>query len=140
MRKFLAVAMLVVLPGCYHAVVTTGRPASTTVINKAFQPSFIAGLIAPKPIDVSKECPNGVAKFETIHQFPEALIGGITFGIFTPFSTIITCASSNRMGVLPAGATVLDLSAGATPATSQAAGEIAVQLSNTNNAPVYVKY
>lgn len=140
MRKFLAVALLVVLPGCYHAIVTTGRPASTTVINKAMQPSFIWGLVPPPPLDVSKECPNGVAKFETIHQFVEGLIGAVTFGIFTPFSTIITCASSSRMGALPDGSTVIDLSAGATPAQSQAAGELAVKLSYTTGTPVYVKF
>ncbi len=93
MRKLFAVSLLLVLPGCYHAIVTTGRPASATVINRAFQPSFIWGLIAPPPLDVSRECASGVAKFETVHTFIEGLVGGITFGIFTPFSTIVTCAT-----------------------------------------------
>jgi hypothetical protein len=139
MRKLLAVALLIVLPACYHAIVTTGRPESKTVINKAWQQSFIWGLAPPPPIDVSKECPQGVAKFETIHTFPEGLVGAITFGIFTPFSTIVTCASSNRMGALPVGTTI-DLSGGATTAERQAAVEMASEVSYRSGAPVYVKF
>jgi hypothetical protein len=139
MRKFLAVALLIVLPGCYHAIVTTGRPASTTVINKAFQPSFIYGIVPPPPLDVSKECPQGVAKFETVHTFVEGLVGGLTFGIFTPFSTIVTCASSNRMGALPSDS-VIEISKTATPAERQAAFEKAVELSVATGKPVYTTF
>ena len=139
MRKLFAVALLLVLPGCYHAIVTTGRPASATVINKAFQPSFIWGLVPPAPLDVSKECPQGVAKFETIHTFVEGLVGAITFGIFTPFSTIVTCASSNRVGALPEGS-VIQLPEGYTAEQRLAAFNQAAALSVSTGSPAYVKF
>ena len=139
MRKLFAVALLLVLPGCYHAIVTTGRPASTKVINKAFQPSFIWGLVPPKPLDVSKECPQGVAKFETIHTFVEGLVGAITFGIFTPFSTIVTFASSSRMGALPEGS-VIQLPEGYTAEQRLAAFNEAAELAANTGSPAYVKF
>jgi hypothetical protein len=139
MRKLFAVALLLVLPGCYHSIVTTGQPAGTKVINKAFQPSFIYGLVPPPPLDVSKDCPQGVAKFENIHTFVEGLVGAITFGIFTPFSTIVTCASSNRVGALPAGS-VIQLPEGYTAEQRLAAFNEAAALAGRTGSPAYVKF
>ena len=97
------VAFALLASGCYHAIVTTGRPEGK-VINRPFQPSFIAGLVPPPPLNVASECPSGIAKVETQHSFIEGLVAGITFGIFTPMTITVTCASGSA--ALPAAHTV----------------------------------
>jgi hypothetical protein len=93
LTKAALVAPALALSACYHAVVETGRPAGSTVITKHFQPGFIYGIVPPPPLNVSQECTSGVARVETIHTFVEGLVAGITLGIFTPMSYIVTCAS-----------------------------------------------
>ena len=93
LRPMITLAFLVATAGCYHAVIDTGRPASTTVVSKSFAPSFIYGLVPPPALNVSQQCTSGVAKVETVHTFVEGLVAAITFGIFTPMSMKVTCAA-----------------------------------------------
>src|SRR5689334_5958727 len=104
MKRFAKLLVLVptfALAACYHAVVETGRPASATVVNKPFQPSFVYGLVPPPQLNVAQECKSGVAKVETQHSFVEGLVAGITFGLFTPMTITVTCASGSAAA--PAG-------------------------------------
>ena len=139
MKRFAKLLVLVptfALAACYHAVVETGRPASSTVVNKPFQPSFVFGLVPPPAVNVAQECKSGVAKVETQHSFVEGLVAGITFGIFTPMTVTVTCASGSA--ALPAGRT-LKIGASATPdAALQQTLEQAAELSRTTGEAVFV--
>jgi Bor protein len=83
-----------VLGGCYHAIVETGRPASGTVVENQWAHSFLAGLVPPNPLDVSSRCPSGVARVETQHSFLNSLAAAITFSIYTPMTITVQCAAA----------------------------------------------
>lgn len=136
-RSLIVLAVLMALPACYHAVIETGRPASATVVTKPFQLSFIYGLIPPPALNVSAQCPTGVAKVETVHSFVEGLVAFLTFGILTPMSYIVTCASGRAS--LPAAATI-DVAHGSSSAEQAAAFERAIELARTTGSPAYLKY
>lgn len=138
LRSLAALSFLLVLPACYHAVIDTGRPASATVVTKSFQPSFIYGLVPPPALNVSQQCPAGVAKVETMHTFVEGLVGAITWGLFTPMSYKVTCASGGS-SALPASS-VIHVAAGATNADQLAAVAAAMELARSSGAPAYVKF
>jgi hypothetical protein len=85
---------VLVLVGCYHAVIETGRPAGSTVITKPWAMSFAWGLIPPPLENVSQQCTNGVSKVETQHSFMNGLVAAVTFGIVTPIQIDVTCAGA----------------------------------------------
>jgi Bor protein len=140
MRRLAQVAFVapaLALSACYHAVVDTGRPLGSTVITKRFQPSFIVGLVAPPPLNVSAECTNGVARVATEHSFVEALVGAITFGIFTPMSYIVTCAS-NGSSAIPTDRTV-NVAEGASVEAQGAAFAEAARLAKETGEAAFVR-
>jgi Bor protein len=98
-RSVLLAALAVLSTGCYHATVTTGRPLGTTVINQPWAMGFIYGLVPPKTVEAAKQCPGGVAQVETQHSFLNSLVGGLTFGIVTPMTIKVTCASGGGASV-----------------------------------------
>ena len=106
------------------------------MINRPFQPSFIAGLVPPPPLNVANECPTGIAKVETQHSFIEGLVAGITFGLFTPMTITVTCAAGSAM--LPASHTV-DVAATATEAERSAAIGRAADLAIESGAASFVR-
>jgi hypothetical protein len=75
---------------------TTGKPASNTVVQKSFASSFINGLV-PATIDVSNECRNGVASVKRNFSFVNMLVSAITLGIFLPQNITVTCAAGGGM-------------------------------------------
>jgi hypothetical protein len=85
--------------GCYHAVVDTGRPADTKVVDKPWVSTFVFGLVPAQVINVAAECPRGIAKVETQQTFVNGLVGVVTLGIYTPQSARITCAAARRAAV-----------------------------------------
>jgi Bor protein len=96
-RVSLSVGLLsasLLLGGCYHAIIETGRPASGTVVENQWAHSFLAGLVPPSLVDVSSKCPSGVAKVETQHSFLNSLAAAITFSIYTPMTITVQCASA----------------------------------------------
>lgn len=97
MRTIAAVAcaaLLVSTAACYHATIDTGLAPSTTVVEKAWAPSFIDGLVPPNTLETKEKCGSrGVATVETQLSFLNLLVGGITFGIFTPMDIKVTCAA-----------------------------------------------
>lgn len=95
MKNVLALAAVALLSSaCFHAVIETGLPAGTQVINQPMTMSFVDGLVAPAPVNVASRCPNGVARVETQHSFVNGLIGAVTLGIVTPMTITVTCAAS----------------------------------------------
>ncbi len=95
LRSLTAVAAALVLSvGCYHATIETGRAASSEVIAKPWANSWIYGLVPPATVSTAAQCPNGVARVETQLSFLNALVGALTFGIYTPINILVTCASA----------------------------------------------
>jgi hypothetical protein len=97
MRRGLRALSLVgvfLLVGCFHAVIETGRPAGTTVVQKPWAMSFVWGLVPPPVENVAQQCTNGVSKVETQHSFLNGLVAVITFSIVTPMQIDVTCAAA----------------------------------------------
>jgi hypothetical protein len=88
------VVSLVLLAGCYQAVINTGRPASGQTGERPWAHSFLAGLVPPSVTDAASACPNGVARVETQHSFLNVVAQMITFSIYTPMTIIVQCAGS----------------------------------------------
>lgn len=135
LRPVITLAVLVAATGCYHATIDTGRAPSPTVVTKAFSPSFIYGLVPPPTLNVSQQCPSGVAKVETVHSFVEGLVAGITFGLFTPMTLKVTCAAPGS-GRDDAMFDARGLGAGA-QATVMAD---AIDRARRSDAPVYIQF
>lgn len=88
-----AVALVVALAGCYHAIIDTGRTPSGQTIDQPWAMSFVGGLIPPPVVETMSQCPNGVARVETQHSVLNVIVGGITSGIVTPMHITVHCAS-----------------------------------------------
>jgi hypothetical protein len=84
------------LAGCFHAVVTTGRPAGPEVIQRPWASSFLFGLVPPEIVEGGSQCQAGVATVETQHSFLNWLVGVATVGIYTPMTITITCAGPGK--------------------------------------------
>ena len=138
-RSLLALAVMAVAStACYHQVVNTGRPASTTVVDKPWVPTFIFGLVEAKPIDVRAQCPQGVAVVTTEQSFLNGLVGGLTLGIFTPQHVTVTCASGTAL--LPDHHAEIHVAATATAAERDAAMQRAVSQALANDEIVVVRF
>ena len=94
----LAVALGLTLSGCFHQVVQTGRTPGTTVVKKPWTATWLWGIVPAKPIDVTRDCPSGIATVETKQTFMNGLVGAVTLGIFTPRDVTVTCASGTARG------------------------------------------
>jgi hypothetical protein len=134
-----ALAALCMSTACYHAVVETGRPAGSTVVQKPWVATWIFGLVPAKPIDVSAECPGGIAKVETQQTFVNGLVGLVTIGIFTPQSATITCAAG-RSGSLNLTGEYVIAAANDTPEAREAAIRAAAEESLRTRTAVFVKF
>lgn len=87
-------AALVLSMACWHAIITTGRAESSTVIEHQWASSFVYGLVPPDPVDVESQCKGGVAKVETQHSFLNGLVAFLTLSIYTPIDIKVTCAGA----------------------------------------------
>lgn len=102
---FLLFAALL-LSGCYHATVDTGRQPSGQVVEKSWAHGFVYGLVPPSTVEVAQQCPNGIAKVETQLSFLNQVASALTFGIYTPMQISVQCAAagmaqSHEMRVAP---------------------------------------
>jgi hypothetical protein len=94
LRVSLILLCAILVGGCYHASVSTGRTPSNVVIDRPFAASWIYGLVPPATVETASECANGVATVETQLSFVNQLVSFITFGIFTPMHVTVTCAAA----------------------------------------------
>ncbi|HEX6316537.1 MAG TPA: Bor family protein [Gemmatimonadaceae bacterium] len=94
----IAVAFGLVLSGCFHQVVQTGRTPGPTVVKKPWTATWLWGIVPAKPIDVTQDCPGGIATVETKQTFMNGLVGALTIGIFTPRDVTVTCATGTARG------------------------------------------
>ncbi|HEX6964972.1 MAG TPA: Bor family protein [Gemmatimonadaceae bacterium] len=137
-KQMSLIAVAVLLAGCYHAIVDTGRPPSSQVIDRPWSNSFIYGLVPPPVLETMAKCPNGVSKVETQHSFLNELVAVITAGIYTPMSIRVTCAGSGTS--MNSNGQMLDVGANATPAARRAVVEHAATMAVTTGQPVYVRF
>jgi Bor protein len=93
-KGILGLAALLLTGACYRVTVNTGAPPSPTVIDKQWQLSFVYGLVPPPELNAREGgCAQGVASVVTERSFLNGLVGAITYSIFTPMHTKVTCAS-----------------------------------------------
>ena len=92
---FFALLVCVSLSGCYHATITTGLTPGTQVIDEPWAAGWVFGLVPPETVETASQCPAGVAKVETQHSFLNQVVGGLTFGIFSPMHITVTCAATS---------------------------------------------
>jgi hypothetical protein len=139
LHRISALALATLLStACFHAIVETGRPAGTTVINKPWVSTFIFGLVPAADINVAATCPNGVARVETQQSFLNALVGIITLYIYTPETATITCASGGMSAIERDGGKVI--SAGASMEQRTEAVNAAVMEAARTGRPVFVRF
>jgi hypothetical protein len=81
---------------CYHATIQTGLTPSTTMVEKRWASSWIAGLVPPSAVNTMQQCPGGVARVDTQLSFPNMLVGFLTFSIYTPMDIVVTCAQPRQ--------------------------------------------
>lgn len=132
MRRFRwggAVVAALMLSGCFHQVVTTGRPAGATKVDKPWTSTWIFGLVEAQPIDVRQECASGVAIVESKASFMNGLVSMLTLGIWTPVHVTVTCSGGGRAS-LDAGMFTLPLGSGTRDVAE------AARLSHERGAPV----
>jgi hypothetical protein len=108
------VGLLALTAGCYHATITTGRPASGQTIEVPWAHGFVYGLVPPATVEAASRCPNGVAQVETQHSFLNMLAQFLTFGLYTPMTITVQCAASSPVPDddavvrVPAGSSMAD--------------------------------
>ncbi len=92
-RILLAVAPLLLTTACYRVTVITGATPAPQVVDKEWALSFVYGLVPPPVLEMKDTCKQGVAQVVTERSFLNGLVGAITWSIFTPMHTTVTCAS-----------------------------------------------
>jgi hypothetical protein len=134
LRAPLAVALFSSM-ACWHAIITTGRAESSTVVEKPWASSFIYGLVPPDPLDVESQCKSGVAKVETEHSFLNGLVAFLTLSIYTPIDIKVTCAGA---GMAPK--TSMITPSDNTPAAQREAMAQAVERAEHTGEAVFVRF
>lgn len=124
---------------CYHAIIETGRPASSEVIDQPWAMSFAYGLVPPPGVSSASRCPNGVARVETQHSFLNSLVAVVTFGIVTPMQITVTCAAGGRSASADAAPTV-HVDSDATAAQQVDAIGAAARLAAEGSGTAYVRF
>lgn len=91
--RIAAVVALIAFAACSRITVITGAPPSNKQIDLPWQKYWVFGIIDPPAISTKEECPLGIARFQTEQSFLNGLVNSLTFHIYTPIHTTITCAS-----------------------------------------------
>jgi len=94
MRSLLSLLLLLLTCagfGCYSVRVERQTVAGET--RQIKQNFFLLGRIGESEIDLSKECPSGVASFGDIFTWSDVLLSIVTIGIYTPRTVILKCAA-----------------------------------------------
>lgn len=95
-RKLALLGLFMVTAGCYQTTVNTGLTPGSTMIEKPWAHSFVAGLVPIETIDAASECANGVARVETQHTFLNMVATVVTGYIYSPMSITVTCAAGSE--------------------------------------------
>lgn len=90
MKLCLCVLVALLAVGCYRTTAFTGLPrGGPTYEHNAAH--FIAGASSAE-VDVSRDCPSGVAAISTVTSFVDMLLAWITMSIYTPTSLSVECS------------------------------------------------
>lgn len=86
----LAVGFLFTMNSCYTYSFTVGEGAQTGIENRKMNHYLIYGL-APVNVTTPEELADGAENYDVTiqHTFVDGLIQAITFGIYTPTTTIV---------------------------------------------------
>jgi hypothetical protein len=114
--------------GCYRATVDTGRTPSGQTIRNDWAHSFVAGLVPPATVQTAQQCPAGVARVETQHSFLNMLATSLTFGLYSPMTITVQCATAAEENdattlLVPANASLATATSVFNQAVARAAGE-----------------
>lgn len=139
-KNFAVLGLVVAVAGCYHATIETGRTPGSTTINNAWAHSFLYGLVPPATVETASRCSSGVARVETQLSFLNMVANAITFGIYSPMTLTVTCASGSMEEATAAAedAMVIDGSGSDERALEAALNEATSQSLKTGDA-VYVR-
>ena len=93
MRTYLAVALLAALCGCHNIrfEVADGPVERTVYERKSF---YFWGLTPKREVDVSQQCPAGVASVREQTQVSDGFLALVTFGIWQPRSSWYHCLAT----------------------------------------------
>ncbi|MEX2153539.1 MAG: hypothetical protein WD825_09385 [Gemmatimonadaceae bacterium] len=136
-RALTLAAICLLASACFRQVVQTGRTPGSTVISKPWTATWVFGLVPATPIDVSAQCPSGIATVVTELSVPNWLASAITFGIYSPRTVTITCAGR---AALNGGLRQFHVARGAPMADQNAVFVAAAEASNRTNMPVIVRF
>jgi hypothetical protein len=134
-RLFVVLGLLLSVAGCYHATIDTELEPSAKTYDIPWASSWVFGLVPPKAIKTTEECPDGVAMVETELSFVNQLVGFLTLGIYTPMHIKVTCAAGGSASA--DGATSVEVGADATLEEKQQALTEAARLSKESGGSVF---
>jgi hypothetical protein len=136
-RLLAVAAVALAASACHHQVIQTGRTPGPTVVHKPWTSTWFFGLVPAKPLDVSSQCPNGVATIETQRTFMNGLVGFFTGIVWAPIDVKVTCAAGRAS---LDGMDVIRVSQGASRAQLEQAVGDAIALSLSTGKPVGLTY
>jgi hypothetical protein len=136
-RALTLAAICLLASGCFRQVVQTGRTPGSTVISKPWTATWIFGLVPATPIDVSAQCPSGIATVTTEMSVPNWLASAITFGIYAPRTVTVVCAGR---AALNGGLREFHVAQNGSQSEQNAVLSAAADESNRTNRPVIVRF
>ncbi|MCS6798126.1 MAG: Bor family protein [Myxococcota bacterium] len=82
---------IALLGGCWrHPYVVAGVPVGPSM--RLWRHHFVFGLVhAQDEIELRTVCPQGIARIENRVGLPQAVLGVLTLGVYTPSESIVTC-------------------------------------------------
>ncbi len=92
MRHVFLAILTCLLTGCGSVTVSTGEPATSKNSYEEYYDGWWFGFVSTGRADIANACPqNRVAKFKNHFSVEDILLFGLTFGIYSPRTTTITC-------------------------------------------------
>lgn len=83
--------------GCFrHRVDVGGGARHGPVVYDHWENFWLAGLIGHVRVDVERLCPSGQATIEARQSFLNALVAGVTSGLYTPTTVRVRCRDGRR--------------------------------------------
>lgn len=136
-RALTLAAICLLASACFRQVVQTGRTPGSTVISMPWTATWVLGLVPATPIDVSAQCPSGLATVTTEMTVPNALATIFTFGIFAPRTVTVVCAGR---AALNGGLREFHVARNAPRTEQNAVLTAAAEESNRTNRPIIVRF
>jgi Bor protein len=95
-RCLLLGALLAGSAGCYTTRVHTGLPGAgpSLMASDRWHHTIVAGIAEiSDPVDLETACPGGWSTINEEYSFLNGLVGGVTWGIYTPRTYTVICGS-----------------------------------------------